>query len=432
MGRKIIITVLSTFRKKKDGTPDDPITYKGGGINVEANWTNEAGLRYLLKKDEYTDIIYLCSEATSSSEYKDRIEKIVEPYGIKMTDVPYSINDDVKDISRKLTEKFEFHSSDTVYIDTTGGFRTITYYLVYLFRYLEYIGVRVESAIYSQIEMGKNEGIFKNVKDNFRMFDLINGAHEFTSTGNPRTLKEYFRSSGNKTIKNLLKAMQKFYDQISLCRIGEELDKSLTDMERCLRKIEENSDPSDDEARLKEIIPVIREKFFSFNKSRYLGLMKWCINNGLLQQALTLYVEKMPKAYFKELDFLCDDDVIDFSEDGIGHPENKGHDMYHDYFLKIIDRVSVPNVRLDMEHISHKDIKKLCFDYIYMKIVRNYVNHASEKNYKSYNERNREQMLVTENPSLYKFPNGNNFAAEDIKTFMRQSVQYIEEINVKK
>lgn len=41
-------------------------------------------------------------------------------------------------------------------------------------------------------------------------------------------------------------------------------------------------------------------------------------------------------------------------------------------------------------------------------------------------------MLVTENPSLYKFPNGNNFAAEDIKTFMRQSVQYIEEINVKK
>ena len=70
------------------------------------------------------------------------------------------------------------------------------------------------------------------------MFTLINGAHEFTSTGNPRTLRKYFSSSKNKNISVLLDNMQEFYDNISLCRIGDELDRSLAAMEELLVNLE--------------------------------------------------------------------------------------------------------------------------------------------------------------------------------------------------
>ena len=446
MGRKIIITVLSTFPrgyktrcKREQGETGNPITYLVGDKEIKAEWTNEAGLKYFLDGNtEYTDIICLCSKETSNEEYEKEVLAIIEERNSTLKDkiqrIEYSLNDDVKTISGKLMEKFTFSPSDIVYIDTTGGARTVAYYLVYLFRYLEYIGVTVESAIYSQInrtEDGKltGEGTITNVKDNFRMFDLINGAHEFTSTGNPKTLSDYFAGSENEHIKNLLKAMQKFYDQISLCRIGSDIDKSLTAMDKCLLKIENNPQPSDNETRLKEIIPVIRKKFFPDNKSRYLGLIKWCLDNGLIQQAVTIYIEKMPKAYFTEFKFLCLDDVN--FESSESDTENKGHDEYHHYFRKIIDRILSPKIKLSMKNVSDKDIKKLCLDYKYMQIVRNYVNHASERKFKSFREKDTESILLRENSQLYKLPKENNFSAKDIKSFIIQSVKYIENIKLK-
>ena len=439
MGRKIIITVLSTFpkeyktrsEKKQEAVQGKPITYQcDNGDTITAEWTNEAGLKYLLGRNAgYTDIICLRSKETSNEKYENELKAIIEEMNITYKDkikyVDYLVDDDVNTISGKLTKKFEFDSSDTVYIDTTGGARTVAYYLVYLFRYFEYIGVTVKSAVYSQVNRtddGKitGDGTIKEVRDNFRMFDLINGAHEFTSTGNPKTLANYFAGSKNENINSLLKAMEKFYDQISLCRIGDELDNALKEMEECLRAIENNPQSDNDEFRMKEMIPIIRNKFFSSRRSKYLGLTKWCVNNGLLQQALTLYVEKLPKAYFTELNFLYVD------ADKLEKPKNQGQDIYSDYFMNIVTGVMYGKVSITCR-ISKRDLRKLCFDYSYMKTVRNYVNHASEKNFKDPKEKHR-KILAQENPKLYVFPDGNNFSARDINVFINQSIDFIDKV----
>ena len=205
MGRKIIITVLSTNPKYKNNDqatklPDSISYICDRGQPVETAWTNEAGLLYLLRNNTgFTNIICLCSKETFNDDYRRDIEDILQrevSYPIETQFIEYSTDDAAADITNKLTREFKFVSSDTVCIDTSGGYRSVVYSLVYLFRYFEYIGVTVEWMIYSS--KNGQKGSISEIGSTFRMFTLINGAHEYTSTGNPRTLKQYFSSSQNK------------------------------------------------------------------------------------------------------------------------------------------------------------------------------------------------------------------------------------------
>ena len=535
MNRKIILTVLSTFsRDAKE------IIYKcDKGENVTAEWTNEAGLKYLLRDNaEYTDVICLCSAETYKNDYKQRVKEIV-PKSLNTHFIPYFANDNARSISNALAEQFQFSSNDTISIDTSGGYRSVVYDLIYLFRYFEYIGVKVEKTVYSSKDYSSPTGRIEEITDTFRMFDLINGAHEFTSPGNPHTLTEYFSHTESQAIHEILDSMKQFYDNISLCRIGKELESSLHNMENAIHQAE-TIELENDEKRLQELLPVIRRKLFPEQKSKYLGLIKWCLENNLLQQAITIYVEKLPKAYFTELHFL----TADF-ETLEKKSANPGTEIYSDYFItsfsddlkkKIHDvfdskgdyiranrmqrkymSVSVekeledllktvircrdmfyddygnryfyePRGRAEQEmlkntfkefafmpkttdgllnsidrfvnlvhpkneksakaerdfkklkgieegiidknvtvHIDKDTLSKLRFDYLYMKYVRNQVNHASEK--ESYDSDYRESFSKI-NPELYIFPKENSFSARQIREFMSQSVEFIEK-NIK-
>ena len=80
----------------------------------------------------------MCSEEVDNNKHKNRVREIVsscgyeniEPYFIK-----YQTNTPLVDITNSLINEFTFESSDTVFLDTTGGFRSVVYSLVYLFRY---------------------------------------------------------------------------------------------------------------------------------------------------------------------------------------------------------------------------------------------------------------------------------------------------------
>jgi len=544
MSRKIIITVLSTnpkYKNKDTGmkSPDN-ISYNcDRGEPVETSWTNEAGLMYLLRNNSgFTDIICLCSRETFNDDYRRDINDILKrevSYHIEPEFIEYSTDDPAADITNKLAREFRFVSSDTVCIDTSGGYRSVIYSLVYLFRYFEYIGVNIEWMIYSSKNGSK--GSISEISSTFRMFTLINGAHEFTSTGNPCTLKQYFSSSQNKTVRSLLDNMQNFYDNISLCRIGDELDRSFREMDELLSEGLHSYERDNGyyENRFFDLVPVIREKFFSESKSRYLSLIEWCLNNDLLQQAITIYVEKLPKAYFTELGFL----TADFEKLEKKSP-NPGTEIYQDYFItaakdeiaenlrdmlkmraqlikepnrsrsrplipvdtaceemyqlvlelrdtfynnkgertlvksskasdkllertfgsfeklpltvnKLIaaDNVLVGFMRNETGNVLSSEMKKLKgvvkgvtdenvsvnikkdelvrlrLDYLYMKYIRNQINHASESN--TYSDEYKKKFSSM-NPERYIFPKGDNFSADHIRKFMSESIDRIKKL----
>lgn len=545
MGRKILITVLSPMQNQE-------YTYQcENGVPVVAKWTNEAGLKYCLRESpDYSDIVCLCSAETDTDEYKNRVSEIVYSMGeqyrnINIKPISYSKQDDIRQIVGCLTKEFKFSNQDTVCIDTSGGFRSIVYLLIYLFRYFEYIGVKINSAIYSSI-INKNtsEGKIEEITDTFRMFTLINGANEFISTGNPRTLRNYFSNTQKPEITELLDAMKKFYDSMTLCGVGDSLEKSMEQLQIALDRITDSNSlntDSFDEERLKDLLGVIKDKFFYNKDGRYLGLLEWCLDNDLLQQAITIYVEKLPKAYFTELDFLSlnydriekkteNITVEDYQEYLISPPggdvkslaqriktdiekndnnrPGKINDPVEKEILKFVlelrttfydkndSRVqnksykqndinllnktnftvftlpkTFSGILNDMNNIIHAykadknkhsgskkpakgkgsvsivdkldgvlngckysyvdlnitktQYKKLCLDYLYIKYIRNRVNHAAEnsKDNKSFQDK-----ISKENYQLYSFPTTNNYSADKLKAFLRQSVDYIKMI----
>ncbi len=537
MSRKIIITVLSVQNS------DNQFTYRcDRGDPVVTGWTNEAGLLYLLRnKSDFTDIICLCSEQTFNDRYKNRVSEIVRreaAYDIRIHYIRYSTENQLDDISNELTKNFRFTTDDTVYIDTSGGYRSVVYSLVYLFRYFEYIGVNIDWIIYSAVGSNR-EGSIREISNTFRMFTLINGAHEFTSTGNPYTLKKYFSSSRNETILKLLENMQVFYNNISLCRIGSELDKALQAMEDSIRKTEEISSDDYDVNRFLDLLPTIRKKFFTETGSRYISLIEWCLRNDLLQQAITIYVEKLPKAFFTELGFLSAD--FDNLKKKSGNP---GLEIYQDYFItsvedpyaeklkdmlqrrktlimqprayrnkplipedaecekmydllirfrdmfynnkgeriqvkstkaseKLLEQMNVsvekipkttekllnsipqltgimqnlfsekssPEMRkltgvargLNDENVSVNlkadELLRLRLDYLYMKYIRNQINHASEQS--SYDEEYKKSFSSFD-PDRYVFPLDDSFQVRHIKEFMTGSINYIKNCSIDK
>ncbi len=545
MNRKIIITVLSPI--KENGSM---IKYSSDFSEaIYTDWSSGAGLYYFLKTlSGITDIICMCSDEVNNSKHKDKVKNILNDCGcgnIEPVFIGYQKDNSLNDITNCLIKKFDFRSSDTLYIDTTGGYRSVVYSLVYLFRYFEYKNITVEKAVYSSLQ-DKTTGKIEDIKSTFRMFDLLSGAHEFTKTGNPQTLIEYFSGSTNPKIQALLTNMTEFYDEICLCRLNnlasrvKRLKKSLNDMK--------NDIPNDfEEALFINLIPTINAKFYASKKYNATGLIKWCLSNNLLQQAITIYVDKLPDDYFNDLKFLSvsTEFINQFDNKGLadvwtqcflGSAGGSKNDEYYkqmdeiisanesfllssqgrhwiqfdnkydkkckeafDTFKDICDKLYDDNGNLKkfgkikkedlqlIEKIGQKnniptDIKKLLnlwknsnysfgsrdkevsesgengslyknyeravkgsvlpdvtlnvdadtlkrlrLDYLFVKFARNQINHASTV---TDNEKKFKEDMADKYG--YKFPENNNFSASEIRTFLSDSIKYIEKIQLNK
>lgn len=121
----------------------------------------------------------------------------------------------------------------------------------------------------------------------------------FVTTGNAAQLSECFSIlSEENPVRPLLAAMVEFFDSVNLCSLSG-IDKTLSDLKRLIDETLSSSAGGMDMFLFRQIIPVIRQKFFGDTDSPdYCRIILWCLDNHLIQQAITLYVEKMPKYLF--------------------------------------------------------------------------------------------------------------------------------------
>lgn len=188
-----------------------------------------------------------------------------------------------------------------IYIDATGGLRDANFALMGVVRFLEYSEVKFKKAIYATYPAPYE---MKDLSDIYELFNLINAADSFTSYGNAGKLRNYYADNKNKAIRELIGAMNEFSEAIGLCEVSR-LDTILHRLNQALADF--ISDGSVEDRLFASIIEVIRKKFAitgANNEIDYLNLIEWCINNNLLQQAITIYTEKIPiylyeKGFFK-------------------------------------------------------------------------------------------------------------------------------------
>lgn len=203
-----------------------------------------------------------------------------------------SIDDEIKNLAAD--------SQIDVYIDYTGGFRDTSFLMTTIIRYLEFSNVRCKKIIYSKLDRDVNTIL--DIRNIYDMFKIINGVNDFVTTGHVEQLSDVYKDVKAGAAKGFLEALDNFSDAISLCDI-KEIDAAKENIKTELENFSKDTERKEDVylEMLKSMIPLIKQKMYldADGGISYPMLIKWCLDNRLLQQAITIYIEKMP-AYYKE------------------------------------------------------------------------------------------------------------------------------------
>lgn len=204
------------------------------------------------------------------------------------------------------------------YADITGGPRPANMAMSAVMQLLQYEDARLERVVYSDLDFRK----VSNMQPINDLYLLVAGVDAFTKYGRSDTIEKYFNyefsTNGKENkpknkLENLLAAMHRFADAMSLCW-PDHILKGLTELIKALEDYSvERNDPK--ERLLFQLLPTIQDKYKSLfiRKDKdtieidRLAVIGWCNENKLIQQALTFCTEWLPQ-YIVDYGALYSDD----------------------------------------------------------------------------------------------------------------------------
>lgn len=274
-------------------TSNDSVSCDENGVSsytLFQNMANEYCASMGWQKPEYLPVPY---------DYEAESGRTI----IKKEDMAENVYRGLSHYLRKENQSEEIDA----YIDYTGGLRDIAFLMTTIVRYLEFAGIRCREIVYSQYDRNINNRIY-DLGYIYDMYELIEGVDEFLSTGHADALNRVYRARKfNIEINHTIEAIMNFSDQISLCYI-EHIDEAVRDLAEAVDRFDQSNPSGDDlyASLFRTLIPVIREKMYLHKngmlkngKTNYPVLIFWCTEHRLIQQALTIYTEKMPEYYFR-------------------------------------------------------------------------------------------------------------------------------------
>lgn len=232
---------------------------------------------------------------TSLQYFKDRIDLFVKDNSyteISYVPICYDINNPAANIHDIL---IKIQKEDIIYIDITSGPRTLPSHVTMCMEAMLYRGIKIESIVYAQL--GAN--IITHEEYIYDIINLINAVSDFTNHGKSDALSECFKDTQDNDLKELCGAMKEFSNQLAICRISD-IDKKVDEINGYLdqlssKKISENDkDLPNTEKVFNTLIPAIKDKFVQNADNecwKKLNLIQWCLDRGMIQQALSLFRE---------------------------------------------------------------------------------------------------------------------------------------------
>lgn len=329
-----LLMFLSKYNTRNDSARDYTGTLPDGSpVTLQGFQTNDAPCHYLLRcaqcsGDKVTHILCITSledtlpivpEGPNSQRYFQRTmermiaedPRLTELYAgdlPQIVTIPYDFGDDpdCRDVnlrSRRLYRRItDFFAGDgaprRIYIDYTGGPRDTTFLMTELTRFLKYSGVDCGQIAYSNLQ----EKRLVSLNRAYNMFELLSGINDFVSYGKADSLRSIYLNRNNPVVDRLLLSLTRFSEAMSLCAL-DGIDEILARIQASVEEMEHyRLQPGDDMtiSMLKDFLPQIRDKFplDRQEKAVDLKLIRWCLDNGRLQQALILYTEKIPQLCF--------------------------------------------------------------------------------------------------------------------------------------
>lgn len=197
----------------------------------------------------------------------------------------------------------------SLYVDSTGGFRDTSYLYVLLAKILNYSRYDLRDIIYSKSERKSkkaesNQEMLKNriyvINDTFKLLDITNGFHEFIAYGKVNTLQKNIGNDCSKEVKNVLKTMKNYADDLSICRWSK-FHEHMRNLSSGIAEIRNKKDKlkNDKDRIFALLLDEIEKRMCLSNKTeekkenQLTAVLSNCIENEMYQQALTLYREQV-------------------------------------------------------------------------------------------------------------------------------------------
>ena len=123
------------------------------------------------------------------------------------------------------------------------------------------------------------------------------GVEEFVNFGSVNALEKYYQGKErSESLKNLLAAMKNFAGAIKLCHYGQ-FSEAIINLHDAVRDFKPAADDVED-MLMARLIERIRKDYHGLIVNRDLddlAVIRWCLEKDYLQQALTLYTERIPE-----------------------------------------------------------------------------------------------------------------------------------------
>lgn len=195
-----------------------------------------------------------------------------------------------------------------LHVDCTGGMRNASMILVALMRLLQYERIEIGKVLYSNFNRNDpQKNRVEEVNPLYSFFDLVAGAEEFVRHGEVTVLNKFFEKRERSThLDTLLNAMQKFAEELKLCHYGD-LSEAITALRDAIHDFPEVSPSNASSAAkqnddlVRQMLGRIQEDYAPILKEELddIALIRWCISHNLLQQAMTLFTERVPESLVK-------------------------------------------------------------------------------------------------------------------------------------
>ena len=319
----ILLLFLSEYKEGNAAVRYTAEGLDGKELHVEGVQTNDAPVKYLIRRaagngDLIQKVLYIITDRVRSRGDHKRFEQMVDAYirederlralygGQKITYEEIAYTDSGQETSVRALKiyrriaagsGFRQETKKNVYIDYTGGFRDISFLMTVIIRYLECHDIFCREIVYSNWSDKK----IYSLSCIYDMFRLVSGVDQFVSTGNAELLENCYDKEEDQDTKELLSQIVKFSHVMSLCDV-EKVDQIMDNLQKGLDRYEEKKERESFFSEIfSDMISIIRQKLNMEKDQRYTypRLIRWCLDNNMVQQALTLYVEKMPQYYYE-------------------------------------------------------------------------------------------------------------------------------------
>ncbi len=208
----------------------------------------------------------------------------------------------------------------TVHVDMTGGLRHANMMLLNVIRLLQYEKIDIGYILYSNYDRSAECNHVDDVGGIFHTLDLIAGAEEFARFGSIKAIKDYFRQQEkddcSPELRALLAAMDTFAEEIKLCHARQftEAAKQLKDALQVFHDKHRHWQEQDEQTtrqRLNDKLMLqLEDRLFADYRGLFeadddpIGAIDWCLQHDHLQQAINLYIEKIPDHLIRTHNYL--------------------------------------------------------------------------------------------------------------------------------